>query len=527
MIAAHFTWVDTVVLILYFGSMAALGPIFASSGKTTEGYLLGDRNFPGWLVGFSMFATSISSVAFLGYPGDSFKTAWYRMVPNYMMPLAVLFAMYFFLPFFRRSKVTSAYEYLESRFGPITRMYAAGAFVIMQVVRVSLILYLVSVLLATITGINPYLAIFLGGVITSFYTVMGGIKAVMWTDFIQSLVLWGGAAICLFVIIYKLPGGVGQIIDVGMANNKFGLYDFLTPADKEMKPVPFMGSVHEKTIFLFLLVGLGNWLTEYSGNQNVVQRYAASASIKQARIAMWVCTCFSVPTWAMFMFLGTACYVFYQQFPDPTVAQMLDGTRKSEEILPYFVTQQLPQGLTGLVIAAVLAAAMSSLSSSISAVSAVSLVDIYRRHVAPGRTDKHYVRFAKSVGGGMAVIMISGASVLYAYESKTLLDVATVLTALTSGGLLGLYCLGFLTKIGGDRSVLLAIVFTTSYTLYMTLVGLKLIPESLSLNHNYYTGLFGHVIMFVLGYSVGKLWPEPARDLHNLTVWTQDDVPID
>ena len=527
MVAAHFTWVDTVVLVLYFGSMAALGPIFASSGKTTEGYLLGDRNFPGWLVGFSMFATSISSVAFVGYPGDSFKTAWYRMVPNYMMPLAVIFAMFFFLPFFRRTKITSAYEYLEARFGPVTRMYAAGAFVIMQVVRVSLILYLVSVLLYTITGINPYLAILLGGGITSGYTVMGGIKAVMWTDFIQSLVLWGGALICLGVIIYKLPGGIGQIIDVGMDNNKFGLYDYLTPADKTMSPVPFMGSVHEKTIFLFLLVGLGNWLTEYSGNQNVVQRYAASKDMRQARIAMWVCTCFSVPTWAMFMFLGTACYVFYQTFPDPQVAEMLDGTRKSEEILPYFVTQQLPQGLTGLVIAGVLAAAMSSLSSSISAVSAVSLVDIYRRHIATDRTDAHYVFFAKSVGGVMAVIMIVGASVLYRYDSKTLLDVATVLTALTSGGLLGLYSIGFFTKVGGDRSILLAIVFTTSYTLYMTLIGLKVIPESMSLNHNYYTGFFGHIIMFVLGYGVGKLWPDPPKDLHNLTVWTQDKTPIE
>ncbi|MBL7650025.1 MAG: sodium/solute symporter [Candidatus Hydrogenedentes bacterium] len=523
----NFTMVDYAVLVLYFGAMASLGPIFAKGSKTTEGYLLGDRNFPGWLVGFSMFATSISSVAFVGYPGDSFKTAWYRMVPNYTMPLAVLFAMFFFLPFFRRTQITSAYEYLEARFGPITRMYAAAAFVVMQVVRVSLILYLVSVLLYTITGINPYVAILLGGVITSFYTVLGGITAVMWTDFIQSFVLWIGALICLFLIVYRLPGGVGEVIDVGMANHKFGLYDFLTPADKTMSPVPFMGSVHEKTIFLFLLVGLGNWLTEYSGNQNVVQRYAASKNIKQARIAMWVCACFSVPTWAMFMFLGTACYVFYQRFPDPAVTDMLTGVRKSEEILPFFVTNELPQGLTGLVIAGVLAAAMSSLSSSISAVSAVSLVDIYKRHIATDRDDKHYVFVAKAVGWAMSVIMIGGAAVLYAYDSKTLLDVATVLTALTSGGLLGLYSIGFFTKVGGDRSILLAILFTTAYTLYMTLVGLKIIPESMSLNHNYYTGLFGHIIMFVLGYAVGKLWPDPKKDLHNLTVWTQDKTPIE
>jgi len=525
--AEHFTWFDYVVLILYFGTMAALGPLFASKGKTTEGYLLGDRSFPGWLVGFSMFATSISSVAFLGYPGDSFKTAWYRMVPNYMMPVAVLIATFFFLPFFRRARVTSAYEYLETRFGPITRMYAAIAFIIMQVVRVSLILYLVSVLLATITGLDPLYAILAGGIITSFYTVLGGIRAVIWTDFIQAIVLWGGAFICLGVIIIQLPGGLGQILEVGSANNKFGIYDFLTPGDETMSPVPFWGGVDEKVIWLLLIVGLGNWMMEYNANQNVVQRYAASKSMKQARIAMWVCTCFSIPTWAMFMFLGTAFFVYFQHFPDPAAEAMLDGRDKSEGILPLFVTKQLPMGLTGLVIAGVLSAAMSSLSSSISAVSAVSLVDVYRRHIAKDKTDRHYVLFAKGVGILMAVIMIAGAIVLYRYESKTLLDVATVLTALTSGGLLGLYMLGFFTKVGNDRSIIVAILFTAGYTLYMTFVGMGVIPESLRINHNYYTGLFGHLLMFVLGYIVGTLWTGKRKDLHNLTVWTQDDVPIE
>ncbi|MBI2433586.1 MAG: sodium/solute symporter [Candidatus Hydrogenedentes bacterium] len=537
--AGQFTWFDYVVLILYFGSMAALGPLFRHSAKTTEGYLLGDRSFAGWLVGFSMFATSISSIAFVGYPADGYKTAWYRMTQNYVMPLAILFAAYFFLPFFRRTQITSAYEYLEDRFGPMTRLYASCAFLISQVVRVSLILYLVSVLLYSITGwkfvviingievdLGPYLCILVGGCITSFYTVLGGIKAVMWTDFIQALVLWGGAFICLGVIIHQLPGGIGQVFETAAEYHKFGFYD-LGADGKTLEPVPFWGGLQEKTISIFLIVGLSNWLWEYSANQTVIQRYAASKSTRQAKIAMWVCTAFSLPTWAMFMFTGTALFAFYQQFPDPAAQEMLTGARKAEGILPYFVIKQLPVGLTGLVIAGVLAAAMSSLSSSISAVSAVSLVDIYKRHVAPGRTDQHYVRFAKSVGWFMSIVMIVGASVLYAADSKTLLDVGTILNALTVGGLLGIYCLGFFTTVGDDRAIVVGILCTLCYTGWSALTSVGVVDVSLRLNHNYYTGLISHILIFLIGYTLGALITGRRKGLENLTVWTATGKPVE
>jgi solute:Na+ symporter, SSS family len=215
----HFGIIDTIVLVVYFAAMAGIGVYFARRNKTTEGYFVGDRNFPGWLIGFSIFATSISSMTFIGFPADGYKTAWYRMTPNFALPIAVIIATTFFLPFFRRSHVTSAYEYLEARFGPKTRVYAAAAFILNQVVRLSIILYLVSVLLHEITGLDPYVSILVGALITSFYTIMGGIRAVLWTDFIQSLVLWGGGVAVIFALLYKIPGGLGEVISLGTANN--------------------------------------------------------------------------------------------------------------------------------------------------------------------------------------------------------------------------------------------------------------------------------------------------------------------
>jgi len=309
----HFTVVDIIVLFVYFGAMAALGPIFAHKGRTTEGYFLGDRSFPGWLVGVSMFATSISSVTFVAYPSDAYKIAWYRMTPNYMLPVAILVATFFFLPFFRRTHITSAYEYLEDRFGPKTRVYAACAFIIGQVMRISMILYLVAILVHEMTGLNVYVSIIVGGTITSFYTVLGGIRAVLWTDFIQAMVLWVGGLISLFVIIHDMPGGLGQIFSIAHHFHKFSMSDLNDSG--VLEPVKWGPDLSQKTVSLFLLVGLGNWLNEYCSNQNVIQRYAAAKSSHQARVAMWVCCIFSVPTWALFMFLGTALFAFFHVHP--------------------------------------------------------------------------------------------------------------------------------------------------------------------------------------------------------------------
>lgn len=528
---SNFTYLDYGVLILYFGAMAALGPLFAHKARTTEGYFLGDRSFPGWLVGFSMFATSISSITFVAYPGDAFKTAWYRMTPNLMLPVAVLIASVFFLPFFRRTKIVSAYEYLEGRFGPWTRLYAACAFIVGQAIRVSLILYLISVLLHEMFGIDFYLCILVGGIVTSFYTILGGIRAVLWTDFIQACVLWVGGVLSLLVIIYHLPGGLGQIFSVALADGKFAMADL--NAEGVLEPVRFSPSFTEKTVSLFLFVGLSNWLMEYSANQNVIQRYAASKSARQARVAMWVCCIFSVPTWALFMFLGTALYVFFQVMPTPEAQAILtgEGGAKAEQILPHFVIRFLPPGLSGLVIAGVLAAAMSSLSSSINSVSAVSLVDVYKRHIATDKSDVHYVIVAKLIGVALGFIMVLGAALLYWADSPTLQDSATILGALTAGGLLGLYMLGFFTKVGDDASILAGIICTLSFTLWMTLSSLEWLPASLQAPiHTYYAGLIGHVLMFALGFVFGlmiKAMGKPERDLENLTVYTQDDVPIE
>ncbi len=194
-------WLDITTLIIYMSKMLLLGFYFSKKNKDTEEYFVGGRSFSGWVIGLSLVGTSISSITFLAYPADAFKTAWLRFLPNLMLPIGVLIAAYVFLPFFRRSRVTTAYEYLEARFGPRVRVYGAGAFILGQLVRVSIILYLVSLVLNKMTGLSPTMSILIGGGLVAVYTIMGGIDAVIWTDVIQTIVLMLGGIVSLIVII--------------------------------------------------------------------------------------------------------------------------------------------------------------------------------------------------------------------------------------------------------------------------------------------------------------------------------------
>ena len=512
-------WIDLTVLIGYLSLVAGMGYYFSKKNISTEEYFVGGRSFSGWVVGLSLVGTSISSVTFLSYPADAYKTTWIRFITTWSMPLGVLIAAYYFLPFFRRNNVTSAYEYLEHRFGPSVRVYGGITFIFAQLVRVSIILYLVSLLLHEITGFSIVTNILISGVFVAFYTIMGGINAVIWTDVIQTIILVLGGLLTLGVIINHLPGGLGQIFSVAISDGKLSLAEMTSSG---FRSIDWNFSITRKTGTMLFLVGLTSWLTEYSANQNTVQRYAAAKSTYEARKAMLVCVLSSLPIWAFYMFIGTSLYVFFQVFPTIEATEMLNGVRKAEQIFPYFILNFLPPGFTGLVIAAALAAAMSSLDSSINAISTVGVVDIYRRHIKKAEKDKHYLQIAWVIAGGAALFMVCGALILNASETKTLQDTATILSSITGGGLLGLYLIGFFTKKGNAKSVWIGLIVTSLFTIWTILSKRGLVPEWLHTPFDlYYTGLIGNIIMFAVSFTAAVLLVDQRKNLKNLTIWNQ------
>ncbi|MEN8193487.1 MAG: sodium:solute symporter [Bacteroidota bacterium] len=512
-------WLDITALIAYMGILVAMGIYFSRKNTNTEEYFVGGRSFSGWVIGLSLVGTSISSVTFLAFPADAFKTAWLRILPGFTLPLVIIIAAYFFLPFYRRTKIISAYEYLENRFGPSVRTYGAVTFMIGQLVRVSMILYLLSLLMHEITGLDPLVSILVAGIFVAIYTIIGGIDAVIWTDVLQTIMLVLGGVFVLSVIIYELPGGFSQIIEIAIRDGKMAFADW---NKGEVQPVSWGFSLSEKTAMMMLFVGMTEWLQEYTSNQNVIQRYATAKNTHEARKAMFV-SFSNVPIWAFYFFLGTALYSFFQVFPMQETNEMLNGVRKAEQIMPYFIVNYLPPGITGLVIAAAAAAAMSSLDSSINAISTIGVHDMYRRLWIKDRDDKHYLRTARILATIVSVIMIVGAIILSKTETKTLQDAGVILISLLMGGVTGLYMIGFLTRLGDERTAWIGIGLTFSFSFWTILSGQGVLPDWLSVPFDlYYTGFIGNLVMFATIFMVASLISKGKRKLINLTLWTQE-----
>lgn len=512
--------IDLLVIVAYGVFTLAIGLRFAKRNRSTDRYFLGGRDFPGWAIGLSFIGSTISSITFIAYPADSFKTAWLRILPPLAFPLIVLLAAYAFIPFFRHGAARSAYHYLGLRFGPSVSLYAALVYLAMQVTRAATIAYLLSVLLSSMTSLPVAACIALSAGVTALYTIKGGFEAVVWTDVIQTIVLLSGAIACVLFVAHALPGGMGQVFGEAWAAGKISFRD-LNPATGQLEPVASGFSLTEKTALMLVLVGAANYLAGQL-DQDSVQRWRAARSSREARRAMFVLGFGAIPIWAGFMFLGTCLWTYYRHFPTDVSAAVLGGARKAEDILPHFIVTVLPHGLTGLVISAALAAAMASLSSCINATSMVWVNDIYRLYVARDKSDAHYLRGSRLASLAIAVLMSLGAWFFHLASTKTILDFILVVTALLGGGVSAAFVFGMFTRLGDARAVLAGIFATVLFTAYSVLVTFGVLPRVFNA---YYTSILANGIMFTTCCVAAFVLPRRGGDLANLTVWDRTPAP--
>ena len=286
--------------------MIAVGIYFSRRNKSTEEYFVGNRAFPGWVIGLSMLGTIVSSATFLALPAAAFVLDWRQLSVNLVLPFIAVIAILIFIPLFRYGKRTSAFEYLGDRYGKAPRIYGTCSFIALQLIRMAQILFLVALPIQFLTGLSIELVIVGAGVFIAFYTIAGGIEAVIWTDVIQAIILIFGGLLCFVIIAFDLPGGAGQIIDLGMEHNKFSLGSF-------------DWSLSKRTFWTVIILGVVNWLMIYGGDQNMVQRYVAARSTHEARKATALYSAIALPMWILFFFIGTSLFAYYNVFPDANV----------------------------------------------------------------------------------------------------------------------------------------------------------------------------------------------------------------
>lgn len=437
------------ILLLYLAGMLLLGYYFMSREGSSDDFFKGGGRIPWWAAGISIYATMLSAITYMAIPAKAYATDW-TYYPMLVTILIVSFpVMKYYLPFFRRLNVTSAYEYLERRFNYTTRLMASLLFIIFMVARMALVLYLPSLALTTVTGIDIYMCIILMGAITIAYCTMGGVEAVVWGDVVQGVILVGGAIVAALYLIFNTEGGAGGFFDIAMQNDKLRLFDWSLDWTKA-------------TFWVVIVGGLANNLISYTSDQTVIQRYLTTKDERGAGRGILMNGIMSVFISIVFYAIGTGLYTFFKTHPTE-----LDYTMgNSDAIFPFFMMSQMPSGLAGLLIAAIFAATMSTISSNINSVSTAFSIDVFRK-LRPQADDRTMLRVARRTCIVSGVIGVIIAVLMATWNILSLLDYFNTILGLLSSGLGGLFIMGIFFPRINARSALIGFATGTAVVFYL------------------------------------------------------------
>ena len=424
-----FTMIDLAIVIIYLAAVLFAGMYFSKKRMTGKEYFKGDGTIPWWVTSVSIFATLLSPISFLSIAGNSYNGTWVLWFAQLGIFIAVPLTIRLFLPVYSKLKIDTAYHYLELRYkSKGLRVLGALLFIIYQIGRMSIIMYLPSVVLAPLVGININVLIIIMGIIAIVYSYGGGLKSVLWTDFIQGLVLIAGVVFTLIYLVFSIDGGIGAIFTT-LQNGKF-----LAPNE-----VVFDPNILKSSVFI-ILVGAGiNTFSSYISSQDVVQRFTTTTDIKELRKMTFGNGFLSIGTTTVIYLIGTALFVFYHQNP-----QLLQ-TAHQDQIFASFIVYQLPIGVSGILIAAIYAASQSTLSTGLNSVATSWVLDIqdsFNRQIS----EEKQTKIAKLVSLGVGIIAIIVSMILANGEIKSAYEWFNSFMGLVLGVLAGIFVLGVITK---------------------------------------------------------------------------------
>ena len=437
---------DILVIVIYFLLISGLGYYYSKRQKNTEDFFRGGQRIPFWAAGISIFGTALSPITFMAIPAKTYSTDWSYFLLNMSIFLSLPLVILLFIPYYRQKKLNTPYEYLEIRFSSIIRLLGSCCFILYQIGRIGVILFLPSIALNLVTGVDIFLCIALMGGVSLIYTLMGGIEAVIWTDVVQVFVLMGGVSLSLILIIIDTENGFSGIIEQAKIYGKFNAFDLTL-------------SLKEPTVWVMLFGGFFINLTTYGTDHTMVQRYLVTPTLKEAQKSLWIGALLTIPATFIFFFMGTALFVFYQVNPSALNNNFINN----DAIFPWYIVSQLPGGVSGILIAAIFAAAMSSLSSSMNSGAASFSADVYDRYGFVWHKDPLKMARWTTLCIGMMGILF--ALFMATADIKSLWDQFNKILGLIFGSLGGVFMLGLLTKKANTKGVLIGIV--VSFTIQL------------------------------------------------------------
>jgi solute:Na+ symporter, SSS family len=480
--------IDLAVIVAYLVGITWFGTRFKKSQRSLRDYFLGGRNAPWWAIAFSIVSAETSTLTVIGTPALAFagNYGFLQLIFGYLLGRIVISVL--FLPQYFRGELFTAYELMERRFGTRIRKFTAGTFLLLRAMAEGVRVFAVSIVISVILGTGEIASILVIVFLTLLYTFEGGMTAVIWTDVVQMVLYVGGALLSFWVMLGKIPGGWSHVWAVGDAAGKFQVFDFR---------FSFTSVFFQRNYSFWTgLIG-GCFLTtaSHGTEQLLVQRLLSAKTEQDSRRALFSSWFVIFFQFTLFLVIGTILYVDYQD-------RGLTGPKVAERIYPEFIWNNLPAGVAGLVMAAILAAAMSNLSAALNALASTTVVDFLKAWSRVPRTEGHYLKMAKlaTVAWGIALFGIG----LLARHWGRVLEAGLSIASVLYGALLGVFLLGLLTKRPGEPAAIIGMVAGFAATFAVR-------------GHVAYTWfvVVGSTVTFAVGWASGFVFPQ-IRDERGL-----------
>ncbi len=487
------SWPDYVSLAAYFGVSLAIGWWWRRKKQSSAEFMLGDRRLPWWAAAISFMATATSSISFMALPARSYAEDWLSFGSAPAQAIAGMVVGIVFVGVLRRLNLTTIFNYLEQRFDRNVRLLGAALGILLKVGgRMSVVMLLPALALSTVTGFDKYASVLLMGAVTTIYAMEGGFEAVVWTDVMQVGVTVGGVVVALVFMEHGVDGGFAGMIAASRAAGKFHAiatdFDLVRP-----------------TVWVFIGMFLGHVFVVL-GDQPLMQRMLATSDPRAARRSVVMGNVVGLGGSVMFFFVGTMLWAFYRVHPDRLTPDL-----DNDAIFPFFIANELPPGVVGLIVASLFAAGMGALSSAMNATAAIVVSD-FQGTLRPGATEKQRLRLAR--GTTLAAgVLATGMAVWLAWRGTgSLWDEYLLLIARFGGGFPGVFALGLLTRRANAPGVMIGALASVAVTW---------IVQDCTATSTFLHGFVAVASCIVIGYGASLAFAAraPEKGFAGLTVW--------